>query len=167
MKKLMLISLWTVAIAMVFGYISYTYSPSVQSSPESLEQIRVRVQEESGRARAERAREQVRVRKAEKNAQADATRATILEECFGSLASIQSAIPEVRWIRYDRNSVHIGFNPIPFDIKAILGGHAFAGWSAINFGCHIYAYDASRYSPTTDGNFFAGATCRYGKIKHY
>lgn len=92
------------------------------------------------------------------------THEIILEKYFGNMAS---EIPEIRWMEFDGNSIYIGFNPIPSDVRTILGFWAFGGWKRINFGCHIYAYDASRYNPTTDGNFFAGATCRYGKTKHY
>lgn len=93
--------------------------------------------------------------------------AIALRKCFGSLISIQSTIPELKWIEYEDNSIHMGFNPIPFDVKMILGGHAFGGWQVINFGCHVYAYDASKYNSQEFGAFFAGATCRYGKTKQY
>ena len=89
----------------------------------------------------------------------------ILEECFGNMAS---EIPEIRWMEFDSNYVHIGFNPIPSDVRTILGFWAFGGWKRINFGCHIYAYDASKYGSRKYGaSSFAGATCQYGKTKHY
>ena len=70
-------------------------------------------------------------------------------------------------MKFEHNSIYIGFDPVPNDVRTILGFWAFQGWQRINFGCHIYAYDASGYGPRTDGSFFAGSTCRYGKTKHY
>ncbi len=90
--------------------------------------------------------------------------AILLRGCFSQSLKV---IPEIKWIKFVDNSVYIGFNPIPVDVSMILAGHALSGWKTINFGCHIYAYDASKYGPTTGGNFFAGATCRYGKLKGY
>lgn len=76
-------------------------------------------------------------------------------------------IPEISWVKFERNSVYIGFTSVPSDLTLILGAAAFHGNKAIDFGVHVYAYDARRYGPTTGGNFFKGATCRYGKVKHY
>lgn len=184
MKKLLIV----LSAVMLFGFVVFLfvgeeYPPNYTSRQkvETPDQIKARVQEERGRARAEEAREQARTEKARIKREKDLARqwakeeaetvkpkqpkdAVILEEYFGDMAT---SIPEIHWIRFNGNSVFIGFNPIPSDTRTILGFWAFGGWKIINFGCHIYAYDASRYGPTTDGNFFAGATCRYGKVKHY
>lgn len=74
-------------------------------------------------------------------------------------------IPEISWIKFEHNSVYIGFNSSRSDVTTILRMAAFHGNKAIDFGVHIYAYKCSY--PTTGGNFFKGATCRYGKVKHY
>lgn len=157
-----------VVAVIILGILASIIIPQFTALPEtkneSLEQIKARVQEERGRARAKKAREERVHIKAKVKANVKPKHEIILEKYFGNMAS---EIPEIRWMEFDGNSIYIGFNPIPSDVRTILGFWAFGGWKRINFGCHIYAYDASRYSPTTDGNFFAGATCRYGKTKHY
>jgi len=81
---------------------------------------------------------------------------------------LTTEISEVKWIKFERNSIYIGFNPVPSDCRTIIGAAAFNGWKAIDFGCHVYAYNATKHPyPITDGSFFAGATCRYGKTKQY
>lgn len=112
----------------------------------------------------EEARKQIRVRDVEKRAKIEKK---VEDNRLKDRLDYLYEIDEVSWVKFERNSVYIGFSSVPSDLTTILGFAAFHGNKAIDFGVHVYAYDACRYGPTTGGNFFKGATCRYGKVKHY
>jgi len=122
--------------------------------------------EKMTKAEQEKARKQIWAREKEARAKREAERRGKDSKLENRLNYLYE-IPEISWVRFDDNSVYIGFTSIPSDITLILGGAAFFGNKAIDFGVHVYAYDACRYGPTTGGNFFRGATCRHGKVKHY
>ena len=68
-------------------------------------------------------------------------------------------IPEVQWVRFEDNTVHIGVSPLPGDIAMIAQAAAVIGNRAIDFGVHVWVH------PANDPNKFYGeTTARYGKI---
>jgi len=83
---------------------------------------------------------------------------------LGAQLGYMKKIAEVSWVTFERNSVYIGWRSRPTDIHAIVSAAAFQGNRAINFGVHVYNYDAGRF-PTPDKGplFFCTATVRHGK----
>ena len=73
-------------------------------------------------------------------------------------------IPEVARIRFDRNTVIIGVDRVPYDIQSIAQAAAFHGNRAIDFGVHVWVVPAS----STCGafkNYYGMTTARHGKIE--
>jgi len=71
-----------------------------------------------------------------------------------------NAIPEVKWVEFERNTVHLGVEPLPDDIKLIAHAAAMNGEKAINFGVHVWVH------PANDRNKYYGTAtaARHGKI---
>ena len=85
------------------------------------------------------------------------------EQLTKTLAYLEE-IPEVAWVSFESNSVYIGWKERPADIRTVVIAAAFHGNRAINFGVHIYNYDAASFpSPTNGPKFFCTATVRDGK----
>lgn len=79
-----------------------------------------------------------------------------------------STMPEVAWVRFDRNTVYVGFRERPPDLHALIRAWALQGNFAINFGCHVWAIDgtqAGRDWEPGDTGLWAEVTARYGKIR--
>lgn len=79
-------------------------------------------------------------------------------------------IPEVDWMRFEDNSVYIGFNVYPTDGEVIIKFAAVHGNNAINFGCHVWAVHSSQlnnppYYGTMSDKWYGEATARYGRIR--
>jgi|GEM_PF-5825969 len=76
-------------------------------------------------------------------------------------------ISDVRWYYVDGNSVYIGFNPIPADLSAIVGGAALRGSTETDSEFRAWAVDArvagESWRPGGDG-FVCEATGRGGFI---
>jgi hypothetical protein len=73
-------------------------------------------------------------------------------------------------VRFEGNSVYVGFDPYPLDGNAILRGAALHGNNAIDFGCHVWAVHADQksnppYYGTISGKWYENVTARYGKIE--
>ena len=69
-------------------------------------------------------------------------------------------VPEIKWIEIDSNTVHLGVDPLPLDIKLIAQAAAFNGNKAINFGVHVWVHPANDKS-----KYYGETTARYGKIE--
>ena len=94
-------------------------------------------------------------------------RAETKQEKLARTLAYLKKIPEITWISFEGNSVYIGWKERPGDIRAVVGAAAFHGNRAINFGVHLYNYDASRFPRPTNGPlFFCTATVRHGKHKN-
>ena len=79
-------------------------------------------------------------------------------------------IPEVKWVKFNNNSIYVGFSPYPIDGEAILKGAALHGNQVINFSCHVWAVHAdqknnSPYYGTMNGKWYKEVTARYGRIR--
>ena len=73
-------------------------------------------------------------------------------------------LPEIAWVRFDRNTVIIGIDRVPSDIQSIAQAAAFHGNRAIDFGVHVWVVPAS----STCGafkNYYGMTTARHGKIE--
>ena len=79
-------------------------------------------------------------------------------------------ITEVKWVKFNDNTIYVGFNSYPLDGNAILRGAALHGNKAIIFGCHVWAVHEDQknnypYYGTLNGKWYDEITARYGKIK--
>ena len=77
-----------------------------------------------------------------------------------------SEIQEIAWYEIEGNDIYIGFSKLPDDWRMIIKGAAIKGNEAINFGCHVWAVDASKrgWRPG-DSSYYGEVTARYGKIE--
>ena len=76
-------------------------------------------------------------------------------------------IPGVTWVKYDDNTVYIGFVSRPKDWRSIINAAAIHGNRETGFGVHVWAMDDSKYTgkPLGEGPSFGIATARHGKIQ--
>ncbi len=89
------------------------------------------------------------------------------ESLSGSISYLKS-IKEVEWVSVDGNDVYIGFNQFPNDFKTICKGAALRGNEEIDFGVHVWAIDANRYSNSWrpgSGSYQYEVTARHGRIE--
>ena len=85
-----------------------------------------------------------------------------LEESLGYLRSI----PEASWVHFERNSVFVGLLTLTPDLRLVASAAAMAGSRAMDFGCHVYFFEATTApAKTTDGSLaFCSASARHGKL---
>ena len=69
------------------------------------------------------------------------TNETLLKDATSYLAQRE----DVKWIEYQGNEIYIGFYPFPADYSYICNHAAEIGNKAMDFGCRVYAYDASKH----------------------
>jgi len=84
-----------------------------------------------------------------------------------ALAYLSTDVEEVQWLDFDGNDLYIGFRPIPGDLCTVIGGAAFRGNQATNFGYHVWAVDASKaakgWRPGDPAGLICMATARHGE----
>ena len=52
-------------------------------------------------------------------------------------------IPEISWVKFNKNNVYVGFKSKPADMSSIVGGAALFGNKAYGFGVHVWAVPAN------------------------
>jgi len=74
-------------------------------------------------------------------------------------------LPEVGWVRFDGNTVYVGFKKRPADLASIVGAAAFHGNKAYGFGVHVWAVPANNPNWKVGDTYYCEATGRYGKVE--
>lgn len=89
------------------------------------------------------------------------TRETLLKNATFYLVDRE----DVKWIEYEDNEIFIGFLPLPADYSRVCNNAAKIGNKAIDFGCRVYAYDASKYRALIGNKYYYSymTAWRYGQ----
>ena len=90
------------------------------------------------------------------------------ETVLNNAMSYLSGISEIEWYEISKNDIYIGFKTLPSDWQIIINGAALKGNKAIDFGVHVWAINANKFSKgwrPGDGSFYGEVTTRYGKIQ--
>jgi hypothetical protein len=74
-------------------------------------------------------------------------------------------IPEISWVKFNRNNVYLGFSRVPKDLPSIVGGAALFGNRAYGFGVHVWAVPADNPNWKVGDPYYCEATGRYGKVQ--
>ena len=85
-----------------------------------------------------------------------------------ALSYLMKEVKEIKWVDIDSNNAYIGFDPIPEDWNVIIRSAALLANKATDFGFHVWAIDASKYSKGWDpdnGSYIGEVTARKGRIE--
>lgn len=81
-------------------------------------------------------------------------------------------LEDIEWVCVDDNTVYIGFTQRPEDMKTVCNAAAYMGNKEIDFGCHVFAVDASKYQAdniydwvNTSWKYMYEVTYRHGRKK--
>ncbi|MEW6670186.1 MAG: hypothetical protein AB1427_00700 [Thermodesulfobacteriota bacterium] len=88
------------------------------------------------------------------------------QQALNNRLSYLKDIPEIAWVRIERNNVYIGFKERPPDLNNIVNAAAVHGNRAYGFGVHVWAIEAKypNWKPG-DAPFYCEATARQGKLE--
>ena len=74
-------------------------------------------------------------------------------------------IPEISWVKFNKNNVYVGFKSKPADMSNIVGGAALFGNKAYGFGVHVWAVPANNKNWKVGDQYYCEATARHEKVE--